>query len=1157
MTPPPLDSGDASRVEAFITRWQGREGGQERANYALFLSELCGALGLPPPDPASATTEDNDYVFERAVKDQGFDGSVSSRRIDLYKKGCFVLEAKQSRLKGGKKEIAGQDDLFGAQPQSGDGATPRGRRSARASWDVYMLNARRQAEAYARALPVDHGWPPFILVCDVGHVIEVYADFSGQGKNYAQFPDRQSFRIYLEDLGQPEVRARLARIWTDPASLDPARMSARVTRAIAERLAAVSKALENQKHPPEEVALFLMRCLFTMFAEDVGLLPAKSFRQILLRCEQDTTKFAPIVSQLWEAMDKGEFAHAIEAKVKRFNGEFFKSRDVLPLGREEIGELRQAASYDWRDVDPSIFGTLLEQALDAKERRRLGAHYTPRAYVERLVVATVIEPLREDWGQILSTAERQKAEGRAKDAVATVRAFHDKLCKTRILDPACGTGNFLYVSLELMKRLEGEVLEALINLGGQEALGGLEGHTVDPHQFIGLEVNPRAVAIAELVLWIGHLQWHIRTKGGMPSEPILRAFKNIIAKDAVLQAQVAPARDDKGKPLTRPGPDGTTLLAFTYKNPRRPEWPAAEFIVGNPPFIGKGEPMRAAFGQAYLDGLKEAHPDMEESADFVLYWWDYAADLLTRRATVLRRFGFVTTNSITQVFNRRVVERHLNAKKPISLTFAIPDHPWTKATPDAAAVRIAMTVGSAGRQPGLLSQVVREARLDTDEPLVMLESTTGEINSDLTVGVDLTSAIPLRANEGLASMGPALGGRGFVLLPAQARQLSGGNAAPWLKKLTTGKDITGRHRNRFVIDARDYDSEAALRKALPQVYQRLKELVYPARAANNDPKLREFWWKFRRSNEVYFNATEALPRFIATVETTKHRTFVFVGRDELLEHGVVGFGFDDAWVLGVLSSRQHVCWALANGGTLEDRPRYNKDVCFDTFPFPTATASQQAAIRAIGEELDGHRRNVLDRHPALTLTALYNVLDKLRAGTPPSALTSADRQVFDDGLLLVLRDLHDRLDATVADAYGWPPTLSDAEIVARLVALNHQRAAEEAKGTVQWLRPQYQIPRFGSAADRPKLDLVGGGAVPEKAAGAKPLFPADDLAQTAAVIATLAASPTALDPTGLARTFKQGRKCEAKVVSVLSALVRMGYVVTTDAGQSYLLRRAA
>ncbi len=521
-------------ADRFIARWQGREGGQERANYALFLSELCDTLGVPRPEPASATTAENDYVFERAVKDIAADGTAGSGRLDLYKKGCFVLEAKQSRQAGGKKEIPGQPELF-AHPEP-----TRGVRTATRAWDVLMRNARVQAERYARALPVEHGWPPFILICDVGHVIEVYADFSGQGKNYAQYPDRQSFRVYLEDLRSPDVRARLATIWTDPMSLDPARKTARVTRAIAERLAAVSKALEEQHHDAEEVAMFLMRCLFTMFAEDVGLLPSTSFRDLLERCERDPSRLIPMVTQLWEAMDTGGFAYALEDNVRRFNGVFFKTRTVLPLGREEIGELRRAASFDWRDVDPSIFGTLLEQALDPKERRRLGAHYTPRAYVERLVVATVIEPLRADWDHVQASAERQKAEGRAADAAATVRSFHEQLCRTRILDPACGTGNFLYVSLELLKRLEGEVLEALVDLGGQEALRGLEGHTIDPHQFLGLDINPRAAAIAELVLWIGYLQWHFRIKGGMPGEPILQAFHNIQGDfDAVLKADIS------------------------------------------------------------------------------------------------------------------------------------------------------------------------------------------------------------------------------------------------------------------------------------------------------------------------------------------------------------------------------------------------------------------------------------------------------------------------------------------------------------------------------------------------------------------------------------------------------------------------------------------
>jgi hypothetical protein len=603
-------------VEAFIARWQGREGGQERANYALFLSELCDAIGVDRPDPATTRTEANDYVLERAVDEPNGDGTKTKQWIDLYKKDHFVLEAKQSRQKGGKKEVEGQGLLFtpAAEP------AVRGRRTADRAWDVLMMNARQQAQGYARCLPADHGWPPFILVCDVGHCLELYADFSGQGRNYAQFPDRQGFRVYLEDLRRPEIRELLRAVWTDPRSLDPAQKAARVTREIAERLAAVSKALERdrEKHPAEEVAMFLMRCLFTMFAQSVDLLPAGSFTDLLKRCEQEPAKFRPMVRQLWETMNTGGFAFPLEAEVRRFNGEFFRTSAVFALGRKEIGELRRAAEHDWRDVEPAIFGTLLEQALDPTERRRLGAHYTPRAYVERLVVATIVEPLREEWAGVLSTAERQKAERRPEEAVATVRAFHDRLCATRVLDPACGTGNFLYVALELMKRLEGEVLEALADLGGQEALAGLEGHTVDPHQFQGLEINARAAAIAELVLWIGYLQWHFRSKGGPPAEPILRAFRNIEVKDAVVKAERVLARDTAtAKPRVRAAADGTEEPVYLYKNPRRPEWPPAHFIVGNPPFIG-GKDLRSRLGSEYAEALWAAHPHMNESADFVM-----------------------------------------------------------------------------------------------------------------------------------------------------------------------------------------------------------------------------------------------------------------------------------------------------------------------------------------------------------------------------------------------------------------------------------------------------------------------------------------------------------------------------------------------------------
>ena len=796
-------------VEEFIARWSANEGGAERANYGLFLSQLCRVLDVPEPDPAGPHTEANDYVFERAVRRP--DGSQG--RIDLYKRGAFVLEAKQSRqlVDNAKFMAAVQPSLLPDQPER------LGRRSARRGWDILMLNARQQAEDYARHLEQAQGWPPFVIVCDVGHCLELFADFRGMGK-YEQFPDRQGYRIYLEDLRKPEVREQLALIWKDPQSLDPTKRAARATRDMAKRLAAVSRRLEGRGLPAEEVAHFLMRCLFTMFAEDVELLPKRSFAGLLEDCVANADAFVPLIGDLWKQMDQGGFAPSIKAAVRRFNGSLFKDAKVLPLQREEIGELLEAAKQDWREVEPAIFGTLLEQALDPQDRSKLGAHFTPRAYVERLVLATVIDPLRDDWQAVLATAEDARADGDLKAALGHVRAFHDKLCATRVLDPACGTGNFLYVALDLMKRLEGEVLDVAADLGGQEALTGLEGHTVDPHQFLGLELNPRAAAIAELVLWIGYLQLHFRTKGGPPGEPILRAFGNINfgqpgGFDAVLTWD--------GYPVPAVG-DQDGQRVETLPNARRPEWPQAEFIVGNPPFIA-GQDFRRSFGDLYAETLWKVHKHVNASADFVMFWWDRAAEIVSRKGSPTRRFGFVTTNSITQELSRRVIKKRLEGKPPVSLVMAIPNHPWTKVSSDSAAVRIAMTVGTRGKSDGDFLEVVGEAGLDTDTPEISLRRRHGKINADLTVGVDVTSAPRLKANEALCHDGVKLHGGGFLVPQSEAEHLGlewRAGLEKHLRPYRNGRDLIGQPRGLWAIDFWGLNQDE-VRQQFPEAYEYL------------------------------------------------------------------------------------------------------------------------------------------------------------------------------------------------------------------------------------------------------------------------------------------------------------------------------------------------
>jgi hypothetical protein len=731
-------------------------GGSERANYQIFINGLCDALGVDRPQMRQETNALNNYVFERSLRYKEAGIIESTYFIDCYKRGCFVLEAKQSAER--KSTAPHQTDMFGSEANTVRlGHAKRGTRG----WDRVMRSAYLQAVEYTRRLPVEHGYPPFVVLVDVGHVIELYADFSGQGKNYAQFPDAQTYRISMDDLRKPEIQDRLRAVWTDPFSLDPTRKSAEVTRDIAGRLSIIAKRLER-KHDAGDVAEFLMRCLFTMFAEDVGLLPKDIFVDLLADLVDRPATFPLALESLWRTMNEGGFEPHSMSNLKLFNGGLFAQPRALPLAPEDIHELLVAAKQDWQDVEPAIFGTLLERALDARERSSLGAHYTPRAYVERLVVPTIIEPLREEWMHAQAHVEDCLRNSDKPGALDHVRKFHRHLCTVRVLDPACGTGNFLYIALELMKRLEGEVLAALEELGETQHALLMEGHTVSPRQFYGLELNPRAVPIADLVLWIGYLKWQLETVGitAIP-EPILHRYGTIKHQDAILAYdEKILVRDERGAPVSRwdgvtkidhpitgervPDPDAR-LEVYSYKNPRPAEWPEVEFIVGNPPFIG-GKDMRAQLGDGYAEAAWKLRPHVPGSADFVMHFWDEAAKRLTKKGkNPLQSFGFITSNSITQTFSRRVIEHYMAAKSPLSLVFAIPDHPWLKAS-DKAAVRIAMTVAARGDFEGKLAKVVSEAGLDTDTPTVALETMGGKVLPNLYIGANVSSCRALTGN---------------------------------------------------------------------------------------------------------------------------------------------------------------------------------------------------------------------------------------------------------------------------------------------------------------------------------------------------------------------------------------------------------------------------
>ena len=1024
--------------EDFISRWQ-RSGGAELANSQSFLKELCQLLELPEPEPTQADESKNSYVFEKAVSLNNGDGTSSTGRVDLYRQKTFVLESKQGAERRAN-ELAEALATVTKQKKHRKGTAARGT----THWAQAMRSAYQQAKRYAEALPE---WPPFLVVCDVGYCFDVYADFSCSGKNYELFPDPRSSRIPLQDLTKPEVQAFLKAVWLDPQSLDPSKKSAKVTRELADRLAKLAKSLESsaadkatqtadESHQrAHQVAQFLMRCLFTMFAEDVELIPKGSFVGLLESLKDTPGDFVPMVESLWRDMDKGGFSTILRKKIAQFNGGLFADCSALPLNQDQLELLLEAAKSNWADVEPAIFGTLLERALDPVERHKLGAHYTPRAYVERLVIPTIMEPLREEWDDVYATATALYNSEKVSEAQKSVRDFHEKLCHIRVLDPACGSGNFLYVALELMKKLEGEVTKAMADFGDRQQILT----TIDPHQFVGIEVNPRAAAIADLVLWIGYLQWHIKARGKESiAEPIIRKFDNIENRDAVLTWDaIEPVLDSDGNPVTRwdgrstkvsplTGEDVPNEAAVVYEQryikPRIREWPKADFIVGNPPFIVKHKMIRL-LGEGYVSALREAYDgQVPDSSDFVMYWWHRASEYSAR--TECRRFGLITTNSITQIFNRRVVRVALNAKAPISIVYAIADHPWVQSE-TGAAVRIAMTVGEAGISIGKLDAIVSETEnIEHDASDVTFSSHSDRINAKLGTGPDVDSAKELQSNAGLSSNGMMLGGRGFLV---PSRGLDSNTSV--LRRIRNGNDILQRSRDAFVIDFYGH-TESEARRVHPEGFQQLMDLVKPLRDANRRASRPDKWWLFSENMPQQRDMVKSLDRYIAVPETGVHRLFVFMPASVVPEHPLICIALRDAYHFGILCARAHVVWSLEAGGTLEDRPRYNKSVCFEPFPFPQCDSSPLVKkISELAEQLEAHRKRQKDLYSELTMTGMYNVLEKLRSG---EELTAKEKQIHEKGLVSVLKQIHDELDAAVFDAYGWPLNLTDEEILERL-----------------------------------------------------------------------------------------------------------------------------
>jgi hypothetical protein len=457
---------------------------------------------------------------------------------------------------------------------------------------------------------------------------------------------------------------------------------------------------------------------------------------------------------------------------------------------------------------------------------------------------------------------------------------------------------------------------------------------------LGIEINPRAAAIAELVIWIGYLQWFFKRYGNAePPEPVLQAFNNIENRDAVLAYDgTEPYVDAKtGQVRTRWGgsmmqhpvtgeqvPDPSDqVVILKYLNARAAEWPEADYVVSNPPFIGNAR-MREALGDGYATTIRSTYKDVPETVDYVMYWWHKSAEMI--RNQTLIRFGLITTNSICQVLQRKVIEQYLSSKNPIRLIFAIPDHPWVD---EGAAVRIAMTVAENDSKLARISKILLikteragETPEESADSVTFNEIQASKIFSNLQSGVDVGSAMPLKSNSGLSCPGMKLHGSGFIVTSEQAECLE----REVTHKYLNGRDLLQTTRSVSVVDLFGLTKNEA-QQSFPHAYQWVYEHVKPERDQNNRKAYRDNWWIFGEPRANFRPALQSLTKYIATVETAKHRVFVFLDGKIVPDNMLIAIAFDDAYFLGVLSSSFHAHWCLVNGGSMGmyiGNIRYNK-----------------------------------------------------------------------------------------------------------------------------------------------------------------------------------------------------------------------------------------
>lgn len=958
--------------QQFIKKWSASTLKESSGAQQHFL-DLCTLVGVEPPaeaDPAGSW-----FAFERGAKKAGGGDGWA----DVWRKGCFAWE-----YKGKQKNLEA---------------------------------AFAQLQRYAPALEN----PPLLVVSDMER-IEIHTNFTNAV--------HERHDIHLPLLGTEENLRRLKWLFTEPERFLPGKTKTAITEHAAQRFAALAKVLRRRGADPEGVAHFLTRILFCLYAQHARLLPERVVDQLLEPGIKRPDHSDRMLAGLFKAMKTGgEFGpHVIEW----FNGHLFESGDTIPFETADIRELLAVASLDWSQIEPSIFGTLFERGLDPDKRSQIGAHYTDPKSIMQIVDPVVVEPLARQWDAvrhdvIATLAKADKARDRSsatkfrRQAQQIFNAFLKRLAEFRVLDPACGSGNFLYLALQSLKDLEHKAVLVAEQMGLEPPL---EGMHVGVQCVRGIERNPYAAELARVTVWIGEIQWMLR-HGMEPSRnPILKPLKKTIeCRDAVVD----------------PDRDGA-----------EPTWPAADVIIGNPPFLGNKK-MNSELGEKYAKQLRRCYQGrVPASADLVCYWFEKARAQLECGAG--RYAGLVGTNSIRHGANRKVLDRIAATG---SIFDAKSDQDWVN---EGAAVRVSLisftSSSPAPRAPTLDGEVVSVIHPDLTGARELLASAPSSI--------DITKVKRLAENADIAYMGITKVGpfdidgdvaRSWIRQPNP----HGRSNADVLRPSWNGLDVTRRPRDRWIVDfgIAGTVTDAALYEA---PFAWVRHNVRPERAKNNREVYKRLWWRHGEPRPALRAKIAKLQRYIATPEVSKHRIFVWLPISVLPDKNLHVFTRDDDVSFGILHSRFHAIWALRLCSWLGvgNDPRYTPSTTFDTFPFPEGLTLDREPSRYANEHAEsiGKAARKLDmlRKRWLNPPEWGDVVPELH--NPSRFLARAEfaeqlkkrtlTNLYNDRPTW-LEDAHRELDDAVARAYGWTdytPSMPEEPIVARLLKLNAARAPD-------------------------------------------------------------------------------------------------------------------